>query len=512
MASEPKVRSRSQGVLWLVGLRFLILGLQMVNVKVAVDTLGWFAYGIAINIGIIRVLWQFVDLDIPQGMIQILSRTFRVETDRAWNYFRSGLFLHLIIGLVGMAGLFSMPMFLGGSKDWHDVPQLQLLFWVSGAQFFFDVYGSAFNAPFNAREQFHKVAALTSVIPVFAIALQIALVLILRSPLGVLLGTLADSVIQFVVKLAYIVRRERDFKIWPRFNLADFSEISLMGLKSYVAGLSTRIGGNADKVIVASYLGEAVLAIYSTACRIPQILLEAFGKITESITPEMAHLAHNEPHRLADIFRRNFRFVGFVAGVGIVFVGGFGDVILRAWMAKEIPGFGLLVFLMGIYYGLELHHSTITRVFFAQGKAHLMLPFTLWNSIVTLCATKYLAVRFGILGAASMNCFIDLAQILPIHYYCQRYGVREVSLVELLRITAGVIGVGAVAGLAALLIVGQLHYSRWGALGVVAFIPFLCLALAALYQRMGLMTLPDGLAKILGKNGILRRLFAVSVG
>ena len=177
---------------------------------------------------------------------------------------------------------------------------------------------------------------------------------------------------------------------------------------------------------------------------------------------------------------------------------------------EQIEGFGVLVFLMGIYYGLELHHSTITRVFFAQGKAHLMLPFTLWNSLVTLFATKFVALQFGILGAAWMNCIIDLAQIIPIHYYCHRFGVREISFGELLKISFGVIGVGVVFGLLALMATSQMHYSRWGAMGIVVLLPILCLGLTILYQRTGLMTLPNGLEKMLGKVGILRKLFAIS--
>ena len=504
-----ETRSRSTGVLWLVSLRFAIIFLQIIGLAVTVRVLGDEKYAVAVYMGTIRVLWQFVDLDVPQGLIQVLSKTFRVDETKAWRYFRAGLFLHFVIGFVGAAGLMLGPLYLGQTKELHDYPQLGLLCFVAGLQFFFDVYGSAYNAPFNAREQFARVAALTSVVPLFAILLTVVLVIWLRSPVAVLLGTLADSIMQFSLKIGFILRREKSFPILPKYDRESCKDIVHIGLKSYVAGLSTRVASTADKVIIFNYLGKEAATIYNLACRIPQILLEAFGKIAESVTPEMTHVSNNEPHKLAKIFRRNFKFIGFVASVGIIFVSGFGDVIQRAWLNKHFENFGVIVFIMGVYYGLELHHSTITRVFFAKGKPQLMLPFSLWNTLVTVSMTKVLALRFGLLGPASMNLFIDVAQIIPIHYYCSRYGVKEISLKEMLKMTATILAPGLLLGLGATVLFSHVQPGRWCYFGVL-IIPVLCVLLAAVYLRAGLLDLPSGLEKLLRKVSLVKRLFGLT--
>lgn len=505
----PSDRGRSAGVMWLVALRFFIIALQMINLKVAIHYLGFGVYGIAVLIANIRALWQFVDLDIPQGLIQILSRTFRVDEVKAWKYFQSGLFLQAIVGLVGLTGMSLGAFYLRGHGEFRSQNELTALCVIAGLQFFFDSYGSTYNAPFNAREQFSKVAALTAGIPVFTIILQTVLVIIFRSPVGVLFSTLVDSVLQFVIKVVYIIRKEKDFPILPKMDRECCRDIIHMGLRSYVAGVSSRIAGIVDKIFVGFALGDTALGVYNLACRIPQILLEAFGKVAESITPEMTHVSANEPHRLAVIFRRNFKFLGFIAAIGIIFVSGFGDVILRAWMGKIEPGFGVIVFLMGIYNGLELHHSTITRVFFAQGKAHYMLPFTLWNSLITLSCSWIIAKKFNMVGVASMNCFIDVAQIIPIHYYCSRYGVKEVSLGEMLKITFSVVGTGIVLSLIAFLVVSQFQPGRW-CYAVVLCLPIMCVLLAAIYRRLGLVTFTRGLEKLLRRFMPLRVLFGYS--
>ena len=223
----------------------------------------------------------------------------------------------------------------------------------------------------------------------------------------------------------------------------------------------------------------------------------------------MTHVSNNEPHKLAKIFRRNFKFIGFVASVGIIFVSGFGDVIQRAWLNKHFENFGVIVFIMGVYYGLELHHSTITRVFFAKGKPQLMLPFSLWNTLVTVSMTKVLALRFGLLGPASMNLFIDVAQIIPIHYYCSRYGVKEISLKEMLKMTATILAPGLLLGLGATVLFSHVQPGRWCYFGVL-IIPVLCVLLAAVYLRAGLLDLPSGLEKLLRKVSLVKRLFGLT--
>jgi O-antigen/teichoic acid export membrane protein len=503
-----EVGSRSKGVIWLVGLRFAIIFLQLIGLAVSVKVLGE-QYAVATYLGFVRVLWQFVDLDVPQGLNQLLSKTFRIDELKAWRYFRSGLFLHFVIGIIGMVGLAFGPLYLGQSKELLNYPGLSLLCLVAGVQFFFDTYGSAYNAPFNAREQFAKVAALTSVIPVIAIGLSIILVIVMRSPIAVLLGTLVDSILQFIVKIWFIRKRETNFPILPSYDKECCQEIVRMGLRSYFAGLSTRIASIADKIFIFNVLGKDLSNTYNIACRIPQILLEAFGKIAESVTPEMTHVASNEPHKLAEIFRRNFKFIGFVAAVGIMFVSGFGDVIQRAWLNKQWDHFAVIVFMMGIYNGLELHHSTITRVFFAQGKAQLMLPFSLWNSVITLTMTSFLAKRYGLLGPASMNLFIDVAQIIPIHYYCSRYGVKDISVSEMLKMTFTILVPGAVCGLACLVAFAQFTPGRWCYIAVL-MIPFLCVLMAAAYKRVGLLEFPSGLEKMLRRTSITRKLFGIT--
>jgi O-antigen/teichoic acid export membrane protein len=485
---------KTTGGIWIMISRFGWLALQILSLPIYVRTLGESNYGAAILITNIRAFWQILDLSAPQGILQLLSKTFKVDEPKAWRYFRTGLGIQAIVGLLGFSILWLAPYILTLDKSLLGQPGLEAMCLISGFQFFFDSFGSTYNLPFIAREQFKKVAAFTSVLPSVTVVVTIILVLWLKSPVALILGTMLDSFAQCVIRFYVIRKYESSFPLLPNFEPKLAKEIIQLGLKSYVTDLSTRIGSTMDKLIIGAVLGKEILAIYNLACRIPQVLLETFSKLSTVMQPEMTHVAHNEPERFNAIFKRNFAFVGAIAVCGIVLTSGFGHVIGQAWMRKSYPDFGTIVFLMGVYYALEMHHSTITVGFFSKEKAHFMLPFTLWNSCITVACTKYFATHFGLTGVASMNLLIDLAQIIPIHWYATRYILNQdksnqVTVSELLKTTALFFGTSIIiSGLCFFAIksipLGWLNYV------ILLLIPILSLLLGSIYVRNGWVQLP----------------------
>ncbi len=164
--------------------RFGWLALQILSLPIYVRTLGESNYGAAILITNIRAFWQILDLSAPQGILQLLSKTFKVDEPKAWRYFRTGLGIQAIVGLLGFSILWFAPYILTLDKSLLGQPGLEAMCLISGFQFFFDSFGSTYNLPFIAREQFKKVAAFTSVLPSVTVVVTIILVLWLKSPRG----------------------------------------------------------------------------------------------------------------------------------------------------------------------------------------------------------------------------------------------------------------------------------------------------------------------------------------
>jgi O-antigen/teichoic acid export membrane protein len=210
-------------------------------------------------------------------------------------------------------------------------------------------------------------------------------------------------------------------------------EILNVSFKNLIPAISNRFGANADKIAIFLVLGKEASNNYNLICRIPQLMQELVARITEVITPEMTHTAQNDEKNFTPIFLRNFSITSGVVASSIFVVSAFGESLLAIWTDRQIEHFGVLCFMMSIYFGLEAYHSIITRGFYAFNKTHFLLPFTLWNSVITLLFSKALAKKFGLIGIAGMNVFIDVTQIIPLHWFAAKLVLRDVSAFELLK-------------------------------------------------------------------------------
>ncbi|HLO99511.1 MAG TPA: oligosaccharide flippase family protein, partial [Fimbriimonas sp.] len=456
----------------------------------------------------VRGLWQVIDFGIPSGINQVLSSTFRVDPELGWEKFRAGSFLTIMYALLGLVGLSLGAVYLR-TPDLLKRDDMVLLSVLAGAIFFTDQIGNGLNAPFNVRGQFVTLAKLTFFIPLASVLTGLILVVFWRSPAAMLLSMALESVALLALKGHYLAKHDGLKNILPKYNPDHCRDIMKMSFRSFIPDLSSKIGAVADKVIVGAVLGNEKLAIYNLAQRIPSILLESFNRVSEAITPEMTHAAKNEPEKLKSIFLRNFGFVGAIAGAGILFVSGFGSIIEWSWLNRHRDQFGLAVFLLGIYSAFELHHSTITRVFFARGLAHLMLPFSLVNSLTTIFVTAWAAQNYGFIGVATMNCLIDVVQIIPIHIYCVKYGVPGLKFSEIFRITAITMGTSTVASFCVMMFLKPLN-SRWASAGLLLLAPIGCVLLIAMFWRLKGIELPGPVERRLRKIAPLRKLFGLS--
>lgn len=504
----PDRHSKTRGVSLLVISRFLTILFQLLAIPITIQILGEEGYGAAVMMIYVRGLWQVIDFGLPSGITQVVSSTFRIDPEKGWEKFRAGMFLTLLYALLGLIGL-SFGKFYLRTEDLLKRDDIAIMSLLAGVIFLTDQLGNALSAPFNIRDQFVVLAKLTFFIPLCSVLTGLILVIALQSPVAMLIGMALESLALLLIKARYIAKHDGLANVIPKYNAEHSRDLVRMSFRSFIPDLSSKIGAVADKVIVGAVLGNQTLAIYNIAQRIPSILLESFNRVSESITPEMTHAAKNEPEHLKAIFLRNFGFVGAVAGAGILFISGFGAIIEKVWLNREHDNFGLAVFLLGIYSAFELHHSTITRVFFARGMAHLMLPFSLVNSLTTIFVTGWAASKYGIIGVATMNCLIDVVQILPIHWYCVKYGVPGLKLSEIVRITAVTMGTSAIASFAVLKFTHPFE-SRWLSFGMLFLAPIGSVLLIALFWRLRGISLPGPVERKIRKISALRKLFGLS--
>lgn len=433
--------SRTGGIAVLLGGRFAWLALQVVSLAVYFRVLTAEHYGIAVAVALYRGYLKLLDLEIPSGALQRLSATFGVDDERAWRLFRTTLGMQMIVAALGAVALVFAPHYAPLSVKTRGYEFLPAMFAVAAVQHATDTMSSTLSIPYLARERFRLLTLFESWIPITFTLLMVGGVLIFRTPLAIVVGTAAESMAGMIVKIYLVRKTEGARRLVPAFEPALAKEIFAVGWKVYATNLSSRIGSTVDKIIVEAILGPASLAVYNLACRIPQVMLETFTRMSEAITPNMALVAENEPAKFPELLRKNVLVVTTISAAGIVAIGGLGTPLVQAWLRKVDPAAGLVVLLMSLYYGFEQHFSTMTRGFFAKNKILWMLPFTVWNTTITLTLTAFFARRFGIGGVAAMNLGIDLVQIVPITWITVRVLAPEIPFRAFLGRTAALLAI-----------------------------------------------------------------------
>lgn len=448
----------------------------------------------------LRSLAQLIDFDLPQGIQLKLSSSISDE-ESFWESFRTGLGLQALVGIFGgiLVSCGALISSFGMSPANREIAAT--LFPIMGVQMLVDTVGSTYLAPLYAKEQLKQFTLANAFIPTFGVLITIPLVLILKSPSAICLAMVIESFVAGLYKLMALAK----FRSWsacvPKIRLDVAKEILGLSIRSYPGNVSGRIAGSIDKVLVGVLNTEA-LTIYNVATRISFSLAQIFGAANGLAVPEMLNVATNEPARYGELLKRNLRFTTWLYGLSIIVTCAFGEVILKAWLNQEVPGFAWITMLMGIYWYLEMNFGLVTVSFFAFKRAHLMLPFALWNALVTTFGTTVIAKHFGLTGVASMNAVIDLVQIIPICLLLTRVILpEERSLYFIKVLCVPLIVITSVS--AGIVVVLRLAMTAVSPLVLLGLIPVVLLVFPLLAIKLRWMPLP---AKLTTKFGANRRL------
>jgi O-antigen/teichoic acid export membrane protein len=450
-------------------------------------------------------LVQIVDFEVPYGLLHLLSKVSRVDKEQFDKYFRSGLLLNMIGGALGFAVLAISPRIFSFEKSISQLPGAQGLFLMAGTIFFLNHISNTFIAPLMAKEQFKALATYTAYLPIINTLVTSILVFSLQNPFAFMIAMLLDVVMQLLVRFYFIFKYERDMPLLPAFDWPVCKEILNASIRNFIPALSNRIGASGDKIAVKLVLGSEAMVNYTLICRIPQLMQELVGRITEVITPEMTHVAYNEKENFTPIFLRNFSITSGVVVSSVFVVSAFGESILSVWGGRQIENFGILCFIMAIYFGLESYHSVITKGFYSHNITHYLLPFTLWNSVITICCSKFLASRYGLMGIAGMNMFIDISQVVPLHWYAVKHLMPDSTLKEFLGRSMKVILPGILICVPIVWITTLYHAGILGWIGALS-IPVVSLGLLAVYVRLGLVETTENFLKLMRKIPIMKQI------
>lgn len=127
-------------------------------------------------------------------------------------------------------------------------------------------------------------------------------------------------------------------------SLDTFKEITIFGFKTFVQGLATKISASSDKLIIASFLGPAMVLFYSIPSNLTERVANMRMILTHAFMPLFSDLySRNDMDTAKEWFFTGSRMVfGFVCLLvfGILLL---GHDFIRIWIGQEYADIGAVV-------------------------------------------------------------------------------------------------------------------------------------------------------------------------
>ena len=270
-----------------------------------------------------------------------------------------------------------------------------------------------------------------------------------------------------------------------------------LGAKAYPGSVTAIIGNNADKLQVDRAGMAGSLSGYGLAGRVPEQICQLLAPIQNTVYPELTRLASTDAAAFTRAVERNVRFTLVLGSCLILVPCGFSDCILRTWLhvdfAKLPAGAVLVMPMMALYRALELAYGVITTAFFAKGVPHYMLPFSVFNALVTIFATVPMLRWQGIAGVGLMNALIDIVQLAPMVFILKRHITPELEVYKLAGAFAGILGFAGAVTLAIHFGIDQ-PLATWHPIIGFAAAPFFGFITIGLMSRLHLCPVPERVA------------------
>ena len=327
----------------------------------AMALVGYFAIlDLGLNGAVTKYLAEYVAKDEKALIEELLGTT---------------LLTYVVVGLIGGGSIWALANWFSTSV--FSVPvsfrhESILAFRITGVGFFFSMliwWGSAIPAGVQRFDVFNFISiafgTITSVASVVAIWMGWGL-------LGVIGANVAANIF---TAAAYFVAARRllpSIRIVPCFRLKMFKRTAVFGSYMMLFRISALIFSQADRFVIGTILGPAVLTFYLIPNQLSSVVHQISAKMMQIIFPMASEFsALNERDKIKKLFLRGMN-LSFAVGVGLALpIFTLSTPILTYWMSQQVANESTMVLqLLTIMYLLAslaaLPSSLLSGVGFPQ--------------------------------------------------------------------------------------------------------------------------------------------------
>ncbi|MBU3978671.1 lipopolysaccharide biosynthesis protein [Patescibacteria group bacterium] len=393
-------RAAVKGVSWITVLRVTTRALSFIKTIVLARVLlpsQFGAYGVAL------LVLGFLEVMTETGVNVILIQ--EKETDR---YINSAWIVSIIRGIIISLVIIIMAPFI--ASFFHSPDSIKLLY-VIGIVPFLRGFINPSVIKFQKELRFQQEFIYRFTIFFLDASIAIIATLILRDPLGIIIGFIAGVIAEIV--LSYIM-----VKPTPILNINKeyFMKIIHRGKWVTGSGIFNYLFHNADNIIVGRLLGTTSLGIYQMGYSFSMLPITEIADVFARVTFPVYVKISEDKKRLQAAFIKTTLVIALLA----IFIGSIlilfpKEIVLFVLGDKWMPVIPILP-ILAVFGVIRAISGSSSALFLAVGKQEYLTIITFISILGLIIPIFPLVLHFGILGAA-YSALIGSVVAVPFYYY-----------------------------------------------------------------------------------------------
>lgn len=357
---------------------------------------------------------SLIDVGFNVGAQKLMTEAFHDEApDRAWLIHRVQLALGLGVASVGLLlylgiGLFQRNALLS--------PAESVQFFLSMGLNFGALWGCLyFSSVLAAQAKFQHVSLMYFLVTLCASMGALGMAWKFRTVVPLAAGYGVGSVVGLALFILILKRLYPLFRLRPAFDKPIAKDIFRLGATSYYPyRVATTFSNRSDRQIIAYSVSYALSGAYALMCRPAEIGKDLLTSMVETMQPEVTRDAHVSLEKASQTLHRNCLIVWMIGCAALIVPCAMGESILHQWIREDVgANQGLVLWLMAINYGAELHYVSLSTINTTRGTLARVSPFPAVNAVLTLACTLFFVRRYGLLGVGIMNAAFSIIQLYP---------------------------------------------------------------------------------------------------
>lgn len=268
--------------------------------------------------------------------------------------------------------------------------------------------------------EFNKEFIFRFTIFIFDAAVSVLLVLMIRSPLGIVLGLISGAVVEVVLSFIFL-------RPTPRLSF-DFSKIKKIihrgkWVSMYI--IFNFIAKEGDKIVVGRILGAGYLGIYQIGYNLSTLPISEVSDVANRVIfPVYAKIAQDR-ERLFRAFKKTALTVTLVStSLGLVlFV--LPKEIFVLVLGEQWAHVAAIIKILAIYGILRAIAGIPSTLFLSLGKQNYVASMTFFRFLILLITIIPFTFYWGLIGASYSALLSVIAELPLIGYYLLRVLTRS---------------------------------------------------------------------------------------